>query len=269
MPLVFGDIVVPRLQHVLPLMTVHGFKMMKNQLMAFVLLTNVITYNMIYPVMQIYFSYQTISYHQSLSTIVVYNVCFLSATLYALLNRSFDVAILERLPSVYLENRHFIQNLSQVFIVVFFWSVVEGLILIAVIVAFVSRDFDSINQPTTVQTSLSLYHMIMGINNVTKTLLFLSRPNFVSVCLLSLVAGGLHALFVLIRQTSSPYRLDLNFLDEQTKLVHTYLHSVLILGLALNYASAIVIAYFKRHYFNLSSSYLQRVSADEALPTNE
>ena len=109
----------------------------------------------------------------------------------------------------------------------------------------------------------------MGINNVTKTILFLSRPNTYSVITLSLVAGGLHTLFVVIRQTSSPYSLDLNFQDEQSKLVTTYLHSILILGVALNYLSAIVIAYFKRHYFNLSSSFLQRVSAYDSTPTNE
>lgn len=82
--------------------------MMKNQLMAFILLTNMITYNMIYPIMQIYFSYQTISYNQSLSTIAIYNVCFVTVTAYALLNRPFDAAIIERLPSVYLENRYLI-----------------------------------------------------------------------------------------------------------------------------------------------------------------
>ena len=258
-PLIFGDIVVPKLNQIGPLLFNHGFRLQKNLIMAFFILVYLVTFIMILPVITIYFTYCTPAFATDVRGYLSFgmNLEFPVITCFAVLNYPYTNKLIQCFPSIYKENRYLAKNAYNLFIISFVWAVLEGLALIFLCIYFVGSDLNSAGYPSSFDTVLGFYSLFNVVNVVIKTTLLFSSPSAMQiilplVCLLFEFVASLLIILFAKNGTAIGSGGLVYFSD--------YIYGMAILTIAFTYSSYIIINACKHMFFHRCGQLLKQLS---------
>jgi len=266
-PLIFGDIVVPQLKQIAPLLYRHGFTIKKNLLLIYTILINIVTVTMFFPVMTMYYAYHTITFDQKLLNFLIINIVFVLFTVFALVNHPYSSKILARYPALYRENHRITQNIGDIFLIFFLWGIVEGIVMIVPAVLFLSNDLNYQGHAISFEILFIYYLIIQVVGSTAKMILLLSRRNLKSVAKILVTSFLTYAILIMFQRLFNQEALILS--GGILPFHSNFMYSVVIVLSVQIYFSAILIESFKKSYFLRSATLLRKFgSMSPAQATN-
>ena len=261
-PLVFGDIVVPDLYHVAPLIFEHGFRLNKNLVIGFVLLMNVVTFSFIYPIFAMQSTLYTLMINSADYVVSMLYLPILPILVFTIVNQPYTVDLLQKLPALYQENSILNRNLPKVLSVFFVQGIIEGVISGLTMVLFTNFELTKEGFPTSLGTDLS-YLTYMYITSVTtKSILFLSLKNVKSVTMMAIPALIWFLVLLIVNLLPD---LICPVSSSGHKLLPVALISGVIVYLVTSFLSGALITEYQGSYFHRGAALLRKFAASEEI----
>jgi magnesium-transporting ATPase (P-type) len=142
-PLTFGDVVVPSLSHILPLMMEYGFPLKKNLLYSYILIVWMSASTAIAACLISIMTFFYLPFRTNEATTIGFNLIYIFATVFAIFNPSYNSEILIRFPAIYRENAILKDSLVNILLCIVLLSLIEGSLITLSINYFMSSDLNS------------------------------------------------------------------------------------------------------------------------------
>ena len=261
-PLVFGDIVVPDLFHVAPLIFEHGFRINKNLLMGFVLLMNVVTFTFIYPIFAMQSTLYTLIVTGAEYAVSMIVMPFLPILIFTIVNQPYSIELLQKIPALYQENAICNRHMPKVLSVFFVNGIIEGVVSGMTLVLFTNYELTKEGYPTSLMTDISYLTYLFALSVTTKSLMFLSQKNWSTVS--SMLIPAFVWLIVLLFMNLLP-AFNYSFAASGYRIMGVGLVSAVIVYLVTSFFSGALLAEYQRSYFHRGATLLQKFLKTEEI----
>ena len=257
-PIVFGDIVLHQLKQIPSLVYHHGFTFQKNLMMGFILLTNVVAFNMFFPIISIYFTNYTLAYTIDFNgySTIANSAWLIALVLFTIMNPGYSNELMTHLPSLYAENDYFRRNMSKLFIIFISYAFIETIVLATVSLVFVANDLSWNGFPSSFDVCYEFYIFLVPCSIIFKFMIIANWRVLLPIGIVVTTVASIFLGLILIMLFLS-HNAGLKNGSGGIPYLNTFLQG-LIITLAFQIFFMMPIVYFSKYYImNRGAAYFK------------